>query len=112
MVTVEENTKAGKTTLLQKCEESLSSADKFKIRVEHEPISEFQSGNWKKYKPTGSFFEDQVSELCSACIQKETGKIKKLIIQVKLFWWTEGWTFATYLPLLMRKDILILAFYI
>ena len=42
VVTVERNIGKGKTTLLQKFQESLSSADKFKNRVEHKPINEFQ----------------------------------------------------------------------
>ena len=35
---IEGNTGAGKTILWQKFEESLSSAEMFKIRVKHEPI--------------------------------------------------------------------------
>ena len=37
------NIGAGKTTLLQKFEQSLSSEDKITIKVEHEPVKEFQS---------------------------------------------------------------------
>ena len=43
VVTVEEKFGTGKTILLQKFKELLSSADKFKMRVEHDTISEFQS---------------------------------------------------------------------
>ena len=43
VITVEETTGAGKTILLQKFNESLSSVDTFKIGVEYEPIGEFQS---------------------------------------------------------------------
>ena len=43
VVTVEGNTGAGKTALFQKSKQSLSIAHKLKIRVEHEPISEFQT---------------------------------------------------------------------
>ena len=42
-VTVEVDIGAGKTTYLQEYEESISSVDKFKIRVKHEPISQLQS---------------------------------------------------------------------
>ena len=43
VITVEENGGAGMTTLLQIFRESLSNADKYKIRVEGEQISEFQN---------------------------------------------------------------------
>ena len=42
-VTIEGNIGAGKTTHVQKFEEFLSSEDKVTIKVEHEPIKEFQS---------------------------------------------------------------------
>ena len=48
VLTVEGNIGAGKTNLLQKFEESSSSVDNLKIRVEHEPISEFQSFHGNK----------------------------------------------------------------
>ena len=43
IVTTEGNIGSGKTTLLEKFEQSLSSADKVTIKVEHEPVNEFQS---------------------------------------------------------------------
>ena len=43
IVTIEGNIGAGKTTMLQKFEQSLSSDDKVTINVEHPPIKEFQS---------------------------------------------------------------------
>ena len=61
-VTVEGNIGAGKNILFQKFEESLSSADRFKIRVEHEPLSEFQSfyGN-KVINTLEKVYEDPVA---------------------------------------------------
>ena len=43
IVTMEGNIGAGKTTVLQKFEQSLSSDAKATIKVEHESIKEFQS---------------------------------------------------------------------
>ena len=42
MVTIEGNIGAGKTTLLERFEHSLSSEDKCKIKINHEPVDEFQ----------------------------------------------------------------------
>ena len=42
-ITVEGNTGAGKTTFLQKLEQSLSMADKIKIKTDHEPVGAFQT---------------------------------------------------------------------
>ena len=42
-VTIDGNIGTGKMTLLQQLEQSLSSEDKVKIKVEHEPVKEFQS---------------------------------------------------------------------
>ena len=47
IVTIEGNIGAGKTTVLQKIEQSLSSDDKVAIKVEHESIKEFQRVLWK-----------------------------------------------------------------
>ena len=43
VITVEGNVQAGKTTLLEKLEQSLSMADKFKIKTDHESIEAFQT---------------------------------------------------------------------
>ena len=43
IVTTERYIGAGKTTLLQLFEQSLSGEDKVTIKVEHEPVQEFQS---------------------------------------------------------------------
>ena len=43
IVTIEGNIGAGKATLLQKFEKSLSHEDKVAIKVEHEPVKECQS---------------------------------------------------------------------
>ena len=43
VITVEGNIGAGKTILLQKLEQSLSMADKFKIKTDHEPSGAFQT---------------------------------------------------------------------
>ena len=42
IITVEGNAGAGKTTPLQKHEQSLSVADKIKIKTDHEPVGTFQ----------------------------------------------------------------------
>ena len=42
VVTIEGNIGAGKTTLLERFEHFLSSEDKFKIKINHEPVDEFQ----------------------------------------------------------------------
>ena len=47
IVTMEGNTNAGKTTLLQEFEQSLSGEERGTIKVEHKPIKEFQSFLWK-----------------------------------------------------------------
>ena len=43
ILTIEGNIGAGRTTLLQKFEQSLSSKDKITINVEHESVKDFQS---------------------------------------------------------------------
>ena len=43
IVTVEGNIGAGKTTLLNKFEQFLSDDEKAKIKIEHEPLVEFES---------------------------------------------------------------------
>ena len=43
VMTVEGNIGVGKTTLLQKLEQSLSMADKFKIKTDHDPVGAFQT---------------------------------------------------------------------
>ena len=40
MATIEGNIRAGKTTLLERFEHSLSSEDKCKIKINHEPVDE------------------------------------------------------------------------
>ena len=42
IVTIEGNIGTGKTTLLQKVEQSLSGKHKVKVKVEHEPVKELQ----------------------------------------------------------------------
>ena len=48
MILLQGNIFAGKTTLLQKLEQSLSGEDNVTIKVEHEPVQRFQSfyGNY------------------------------------------------------------------
>ena len=43
VIIVEGNIGAGKTTPLQKLEQSLSMADKIKIKIDHEPVGAFQT---------------------------------------------------------------------
>ena len=43
VITVEGNIGAGKTFLLQNLEQSLSMADKIKIKIDHEPVRTFQT---------------------------------------------------------------------
>ena len=43
IVKIEGNICEGKSTLLQKFEQSLCSEDKVRMKVEHEPVKEFQS---------------------------------------------------------------------
>ena len=47
IVTIEGNISAGKTTLLQKFGQSLSSEDKVTIKVEPETVKEFLKFLWK-----------------------------------------------------------------
>ena len=42
-MTMEGNAGAGKTTFLEKFEQSLSGEEKVTIKVEHEPVKDFQS---------------------------------------------------------------------
>ena len=42
VITVEGNTGAGKTALIQKHEQSLSMGDKINIKIDHEPVEAFQ----------------------------------------------------------------------
>ena len=43
VITVEGNIGAGKTSILQNLEQSLSVTDKFKIKTDHEPVGAFQT---------------------------------------------------------------------
>ena len=43
---MEGNIRAGKTTLLQKVEQSLSMAGKMEIKIDHEPVGAFQTFLW------------------------------------------------------------------
>ena len=109
VVTIEGNTGAGKTTFLQKFKESLSTPDKFKIRVEHEPTSKFQSFYGKKpINPPKHFyhnlvaiafiFQNDVLGEYQRRLERsiEADHLCKVIL-------TEGWTPATYLLLLTRR---------
>ena len=60
MVTIEGNIGAGKTTLLERFEHSLSSEDKCKIKINHEPVDEFQKfwGN-DMINPLLDFYKNQ-----------------------------------------------------
>ena len=59
VLTVEGNTGAGKMILLQKLEQSLSVADKFKIKTDHEPVGTFQTfyGN-DMINPSQNFYQN------------------------------------------------------
>ena len=60
VVTIEGNIGAGKTTLLERFEHSLSSEDKCKIKINHEPVDEFQNfwGNGM-INPLLDFYKNQ-----------------------------------------------------
>ena len=60
MVTIEGNIGAGKTTLLERFEHSLSRKDKCKIKINHEPVDEFQKfwGN-DMINPLLNFYKNQ-----------------------------------------------------
>ena len=74
VITVEGNTGAGKTTILQKLEQSLSMTDKIKIQTDHEPFGRFQtfSGNdlinllqnlYQNPKENGFIFQNYVLDI-------------------------------------------------
>ena len=60
VVTIEGNIGAGKTTLLERFEHSLSSEDKCKIKINPEPVNEFQKfwGN-DMINPLLDFYKNQ-----------------------------------------------------
>ena len=60
VVIIEGNIGAGKTTLLERFEHSLSSEDKCKIKINHEPVDEFQTfwGN-DMINPLLDFYKNQ-----------------------------------------------------
>ena len=117
VVAVEGNIGAGKTALLNKFEQFLSDDEKAKIKIEHEPLVEFESFHRNDFvNPLEHFYQNPkenafiFQKLCTRCILKKIRKVNEYTTSYKVILMNRGSDSVTSSLPLTRKDILILAF--